>query len=194
MCNCVCVCVYTKNCTVIRYNDKQRVVNLLHVSTFLSYPQGGVNVFFIIEYLPENGRERSKHVGGLPHVITVSNYSNYSAVLGVSVYTWCFGENYCLHLEGRRVLRDVGASYTRKALPLHAKHARRGDKSVAVSILNPSSRRGWVVSATPRPLYPWESDPVLTCYTQGSHQETGHMSSSTWRKNIKKTEQAWNAL
>lgn len=32
---CVCVCVYTNNCTIIRYNDKPTVVNLLHVLSFL---------------------------------------------------------------------------------------------------------------------------------------------------------------
>ena len=63
------MCASTKNCTVIRYNDKQSVVNLLYVSTFLGHLQGGVNEFFVIEYLPENGQEMSKHVGGLPHVV-----------------------------------------------------------------------------------------------------------------------------
>jgi hypothetical protein len=26
-------------------------------------------VFFFVEYLPEDGRTRPKHVGGLPHVV-----------------------------------------------------------------------------------------------------------------------------
>jgi len=33
---------YTKNCTIIRYNDRQRVVNLPHVSAFLDNFQGGI--------------------------------------------------------------------------------------------------------------------------------------------------------
>jgi len=65
---CMYVCTHTENCTVIRYNDKQRVVNFLHVSTFLGHLQEGVNEFFVVEYRPEDGQERSKHVGSLPHL------------------------------------------------------------------------------------------------------------------------------
>ena len=31
--------IYTKNCTIIRHNDQQRVVNLPHVSAFLCHLQ-----------------------------------------------------------------------------------------------------------------------------------------------------------
>jgi hypothetical protein len=33
---------YTNNCIIIRYNDIQRVVNLLHVSAFSGHIQGGI--------------------------------------------------------------------------------------------------------------------------------------------------------
>jgi len=34
-----------------------------------------VNAFFFVEWLPDDGLERPKHVGGLAHAIFVSNYS-----------------------------------------------------------------------------------------------------------------------
>ena len=43
-------------------------------------------------------------------------------------------------------------------VPLHAKQAQRGGRSVAVPILD----SGWVVSATPRPLYA-RKGPVASC-------------------------------
>jgi hypothetical protein len=36
------------------------------------------------------------------------------------------------------------------AVPLRAKQARRGDTGIAVPILDPGAKRGWVVSATHR--------------------------------------------
>ena len=38
-------------------------------------------------------------------------------------------------------------------VPLHAKQAQRGGRSVAVHTRDSGARRGWVVSATPWPLY-----------------------------------------
>jgi hypothetical protein len=37
-----------------------------------------------VQYIPENGQETPKHVGGLPLVISVNNYS---AVVGTYIYT-----------------------------------------------------------------------------------------------------------
>jgi hypothetical protein len=34
--------------------------------------------------------------------------------------------------------------------------AQRGSSGIALLILDLGARRGWVVSTTPRPLYPWE--------------------------------------
>jgi len=39
-----------------------------------------------------------------------------------------------------------------KAVLLHAKQAQRGDRGIALPVLDPGSRRGWVVSATPSDL------------------------------------------
>jgi hypothetical protein len=46
------------------------------------------------------------------------------------------------------------------AVPLHANEAQSGDRYICVPILDPDSRRGWMVSATPRSLYRWETDPL----------------------------------
>jgi len=43
-----------------------------------------------------------------------------------------------------------GGANEGKSLPSHAKQARRA--GIALRILGPEARRGWVVSATPRPL------------------------------------------
>ena len=34
--------IHTNNCTIVRYKDIERVVNLLHVSTFFGHRQGGI--------------------------------------------------------------------------------------------------------------------------------------------------------
>lgn len=34
--------MYIKNCTIIRYNDQKRVVNVPHVSAFLAHLQEGI--------------------------------------------------------------------------------------------------------------------------------------------------------
>jgi hypothetical protein len=39
-----------------------------------------------------------------------------------------------------------------KSVPSHAKHARTAGRSLALRVLVPETRRGWVVRATPRPL------------------------------------------
>jgi len=44
--------------------------------------------------------------------------------------------------------------------PQDAKQALRGCRGIAQPILNLGSKRGWVVIATPWPLYPWDSDPI----------------------------------
>jgi len=72
-------------------------------------------------------------------------------------------------LRAEEYFWDVDALYTGIATPLHAKHAQRGGRSVTVPILDSGARRGWVVSATPWPLYPRERDPVPIRYKQGSH-------------------------
>ena len=38
--------------------------------------------------------------------------------------------------------------------------AHRGSRGIAPLFFNLDARRRWVVNATPRPLYPWERDPV----------------------------------
>ena len=58
--------IYAKNCAIIRCNNKQRVLNLLHVSAFLCHLQEGINkklgiyVFFVVECLPEDGLLKTK--------------------------------------------------------------------------------------------------------------------------------------
>jgi hypothetical protein len=47
-----------------------------------------------------------------------------------------------------------------KADPLCAKRAQRDSRGIALPILYPSARRGWVVGTTPQPLCPWERDPA----------------------------------
>ena len=48
-----------------------------------------------------------------------------------------------------------------KAVPLHANQAQMGNGNIALHMLDPSARMvGVDVSATPRPLYPRERDPV----------------------------------
>jgi hypothetical protein len=75
---------------------------------------------------------------------------------------------YCVHVM------SVG-SVKYKALPLQALLAWRVDRGRALSFLDLGARRGWVVSTTPRPLYPgkdpvpivqeagWAPGPVWTC-------------------------------
>jgi hypothetical protein len=41
-----------------------------------------------------------------------------------------------------------------------ATKAQRGRGGVAVFFLSPWCYLGWVVNTTPRPLYPWERDPL----------------------------------
>ena len=53
----------------------------------------------------------------------------------------------------RNVLSD-SANKKVKAVQLHAQKAYRGGPGIALTIHDPSARRGWVVSATPRLLYP----------------------------------------
>ena len=54
-----------------------------------------INVFFFIECLPENGRTRSKHVGGLPH-FRASLYLNNSTVADV----YSDRKNYVIYFDG----------------------------------------------------------------------------------------------
>jgi hypothetical protein len=42
-----------------------------------------------------------------------------------------------------------------------AMKAQRGSRGIALLFFNLGARCGWVVNVTPRPLYPWERDPVL---------------------------------
>ena len=41
---------------------------------------------------------------------------------------------------------------------LYVKHAQRGRAGIALPILDPGAKMGWVFSTTPRPLYPRERD------------------------------------
>jgi hypothetical protein len=43
-----------------------------------------INVFFFVEYLPEDGRKRPKLIGGLPHVCT----SMYLIIVQLLVYIY----------------------------------------------------------------------------------------------------------
>jgi hypothetical protein len=43
-----------------------------------------------------------------------------------------------------------------KSVPLHAKQGQRGGRSIALPILDPSARRGWVVHAMPCRFTPGE--------------------------------------
>jgi hypothetical protein len=54
-----------------------------------------INVFFFVECLPEDGRTRSKHVGGLPH-FCASLYLNNSTVTGV----YSDRKNYVIYFDG----------------------------------------------------------------------------------------------
>jgi hypothetical protein len=58
-----------------------------------------------------------------------------------------------------------------KAVPLHAKQQHKGDRGIALPILDTGLGRWWVVRATPRPLYPLEKHLVST------EQEAGWASS-----------------
>ena len=57
-------------------------------------------------------------------------------------------------------------------VPLHAKQAQRGDKTICCTITHPDS--GWMVRARPRQLYSLEHDPV--CISQ----EAGWASGPIW--------------
>jgi hypothetical protein len=48
------------------------------------------------------------------------------------------------------IKRYISKHVCGKAVPLYAKQAQRVGGSIALYILNPSARRGWVVSATPQ--------------------------------------------
>jgi hypothetical protein len=47
-----------------------------------------------------------------------------------------------------------------RAAAIYAIKAYRGSRDIAPIILNLDNRYRLVVNSTPRPLYPWESDPV----------------------------------
>ena len=49
-----------------------------------------------------------------------------------------------------------------KAVALHAKQVQRGGQGTALAILNPSTKREWVVSSMTRLLHPHETDAVST--------------------------------
>ena len=53
-----------------------------------------------------------------------------------------------------------------QALPLRAKQAQRGDRGIALPLLDPGAGRR-VVTPTPRPLYPRRRDPVPTAQGDG---------------------------
>jgi hypothetical protein len=53
-----------------------------------------------------------------------------------------------------------------KAVPLHAKQAEMGGRGIAVPILDHDIRRGWVVSATPYPIYPLPQEKDLVPIVQ----------------------------
>jgi hypothetical protein len=54
-------------------------------------------------------------------------------------------------------IRCVGTEIIKgKAVPLRAKRAQRGATGIALHMLNLGDGRGWVVTATPRPLCPRE--------------------------------------
>jgi len=48
-----------------------------------------------------------------------------------------------------------------KAVASNAKQTHKGVRGIALPILDPRARAEWVVSATPRPLYPWERHSLL---------------------------------
>lgn len=51
-------------------------------------------------------------------------------------------------------------SKVKTSVQFHAEQAHRGGKGIAPLVLDPSARRGWVVSATRSQLYPRKGDPV----------------------------------
>ena len=76
----VAIYIHTNNCTVIRYDDLQTCGKSPACFSFLgpssvTYSKKKnacdylhLSLFFFDKYLPEIGRRRPKHVGGLPHV------------------------------------------------------------------------------------------------------------------------------
>jgi hypothetical protein len=72
------------------------------------------------------------------------------------VYTYeGLGEASC-HLRGNSIIV--------KFAPEHGMKDKSGVKVQLYSFFNLGSRWGWVVKATPRPLYPLERDPALTLH------------------------------
>jgi hypothetical protein len=61
-----------------------------------------------------------------------------------------------------------------KSRPLTCMKARRGNKGLALLMLNLDTRWVWVVNAKLRPLFPRRSSPLLIV------QETGWASGSAW--------------
>jgi len=47
-----------------------------------------------------------------------------------------------------------------KVVPLYDNQAQKRGMDIALPILDLGARREWVISATPRPLYPREREPV----------------------------------
>jgi len=65
---CLCLHMYTNNCTIIKYNDIQCVWQTSYMFRPLSATLKAVfNKKAFKEYLPEDGRKRPQHVWGLPH-------------------------------------------------------------------------------------------------------------------------------
>jgi hypothetical protein len=54
---------------------------------------------------------------------------------------------------------------TGKDVLLHAKQAQKGGIGITLPIFDPSARRGWVVSGTPKPLYPHIIQSIASSYT-----------------------------
>jgi hypothetical protein len=93
---------------------------------------------------------------------TVKRMQNSVRWLHLLVQNWAWSGRYSTNSAMLKV----------KVVPLNAKQAQRGDKSICSTLTHPDS--GWVVKARPRPPYSLEQDPVWIA------QEAGWASGPIW--------------
>ena len=88
-------------------------------------------------------------------------------------FTMLYGQQFNICVLEPKLASDLQALHWPNSLSWHKVHntktgtkykailymlnsAHRLGKSLALSTLDPVARNGWLISATPRPLYPWE--------------------------------------
>ena len=85
----------------------------------------------------------------------------------------CSSEGLHFRMSGIKVF---GSDSKVKGVLLHAVKTLKGNRGTTLPKLNPGATKGWVVSTTPWPLYPWEKDTLLIVQGAEWALEPGYIS------------------